>query len=396
MKLKCRSEDFVVEEMSTLPVDGGAQALYALTKRSIGTLEALDVIRHRWRLQRRQIAFGGLKDRHAVTRQHLTILGGPARNLSDRGIELEYLGQSAEAFTSEHIAANRFRIVVRDLAPASAERAVAVMETIGRNGVPNYFDRQRFGSLGRSGEFIARPWCLGDYERTVWLAVAEENDRDRPADRLEKELLRRHWGQWQSCRRQMRDPVRRRVVEFLAQQPGDYRRAVARLDVDRRSLYLAAYQSYLWNRMLGDLLRDVCPPESLRDVPLAGHTMPIFDSLPPEFRDRLAGLALPLPTARTKPVDEPAASLLARTLAREGMELHQLRVKYPRDSFFSKGERTALTVPEELAVEVGDDEVYSGRQRLTLSFSLPRAAYASMVTLSLEVALRENGEGREE
>ena len=32
-----------------------------------------------------------------------------------------------------------------------------------------YFDDQRFGSVGESGEFIGRAWCLGNYERALWL-----------------------------------------------------------------------------------------------------------------------------------------------------------------------------------------------------------------------------------
>lgn len=295
----------------------------------------------------------------------------------------------AEAFTSDHIAANRFRIVVRDLEPACVPRILEVLDTIRRDGVANYFDRQRFGSLGQSGEFIARPWCLGNYERTVWLAIADPNDHDRPADRAEKEILRRHWGDWPACQRQVRDPARRRVIDLLAHQPGDFRRAIARIDIDLRGLYLAAYQSYLWNRMLGDLVRETCSPGVLRDVSLAAHTVPLFLHLADTERERLAEVVLPLPSAREKPASEPVAALLGRVLAREGLDRHQLRVKYPRDSFFSKGERSAIVMPAELTGTIRDDDLYPHRSRLDLAFALPRAAYASMVTLTLEVALRE-------
>ena len=74
---------------------------------------------------------------------------------------------------------------MRNLTAEPAERIVALRDTLARDGVPNYFDDQRFGSLGASGEFIAKPWCLGDYERALWLALAEHNPHDRPGDRAE-------------------------------------------------------------------------------------------------------------------------------------------------------------------------------------------------------------------
>ncbi len=70
---------------------------------------------------------------------------------------------------------------------------------------------------------------------------------------------------------------------------------------------------------------------------------------------------------------------MARVVAAEGLELRQLRVKYPRDSFFSKGQRAAMTVPRGLTAIAETDELYPGRQKLRLSFDLPRGSYATIV-----------------
>jgi tRNA pseudouridine13 synthase len=194
MKLKCRPEDFQVDELTDFAPAAGPFALYRLTKRSIGTPEVIDAVVTRWGIPRRAISFGGLKDRHALTRQHVTIERGPRRELRQTGFEFEYLGQAARPFSSKDIRGNRFAIVMRDFtadALARAEKALAETTTL-----PNYFDDQRFGSLGESGEFIARAWCEQRWERAVWLALADPNEHDRPDDRERKRLLREKWGDW--------------------------------------------------------------------------------------------------------------------------------------------------------------------------------------------------------
>jgi tRNA pseudouridine13 synthase len=71
--------------------------------------------------------------------------------------------------------------------------------------------------------------------------------------------------------------------------------------------------------------------------------------------------------------------LVTQALAPLGWQLRELRVKYPRDSFFSKGERAALVWPAKLQHQLAGDELYPGREKLTLAFELPRGSYATLV-----------------
>ena len=45
---------------------------------------------------------------------------------------------------------------------------------------------------------------------------------------------------------------------------------MARVRVDLRGLYLAAFQSALWNRMLAALMRETCAAEQLADEDVGG------------------------------------------------------------------------------------------------------------------------------
>lgn len=379
MKLKQRPEDFIVEEISEFPLDGGPYAVYTLTKTSLGTPEAVDKIRKAWRLPLYAVSYGGLKDRHAVTTQFLTIRGGPPRDLHLDGLTLHYRGQASRAFVSDDIAANRFHIVIRDLNTEEVESAVKALDEVRQWGLPNYFDKQRFGSVGWSGDFVARAWCLGDYERALWLALADPQDSDRARDKHEKQFLREHWGDWAACKQVVRNRFRRAVVAQLADQPGQYRRAMAAIRRDQRGLYLAALQSYLWNAMASEWIRQHAPSEECFEVVIARWTFTFFRRLTPELREMFAQTTLPLPSARCGVKSGPIRELMERAASELGLEVRQLRIKYPRDSFFSKGERPVVFFPKELTFDVAEDELNPGKRQLILDFALPRGSYATIL-----------------
>ena len=384
MKLKSLPEDFEVEELSDFPLDGGPFAVYLLTKRSIGTPEAITAISTRWNFPRRVISYGGLKDKHAITRQWVTIHRGPRRDFREESLSLTYQGQANRPFGPQDISANRFHIVLRNLTEQAAQKILSVRESLSQFGVPNFYDDQRFGSLGESGEFIARPWCLGDYERTLWLAIAEPNSHDRPNDRDEKEIIRRLWGDWIACKGALRKSSSRSIITYLVDHPTRFREAVALLRQDLRSLWLAAYQSDLWNRCLAARLIQSVHSDRLYSVQLATSQVPFFTGLSTDEDRELGDLTMPLPSARLHLEQGPLLDLYERVLAEQGLSLRELRVKYPRDSFFSKGERQAIVKPENLRIDRrGDDDLNPGRQRLTLEFILPRGAYATILVKRL-------------
>lgn len=392
MKLKSLPDDFEVEELSDFPLKGGSFAVYLLTKKSLGTPEAITAVAARWNIPRHAISYGGLKDKHAVTRQWVTIQRGPRHDLKQEHFTLAYQGQSDRAFGPHDITANRFHVVMRNLTERAAADIVAQREAVARDGVPNYFDDQRFGSLGASGEFIAKPWCLGDYERALWLALAEANPHDRPGDKVEKELIRDLWGKWIECKAALPKSSRRSIVTYLCDHPTRFREALALMRQDMRSLWLAAFQSDIWNLILSAWLQQHVDQARLFSVPLATANVPFFSELADAERTLLAGTPLPLPSARLKLEPGPILTLYEQVLADEGLSLRELRVKYPRDAFFSKGERAALLIPRELRIHSGDDDVYPGRSRVTMQFILPRGCYATILVKRLTSESQTNQE----
>ena len=166
MKLKCQPDDFRVEELPLVSLAaGGRYTYYRLTKRNIGTIEAVQSICRSWNLVGHRLSYAGLKDRHAVTVQYVTIVDGPSRGLNCPQFALEPLGRLAHPYGPNHFLGNRFHLVLRNLTDEELGAATAEIAAVATDGLPNYFDDQRFGSVGFSGEFIGHAWLQCDYER---------------------------------------------------------------------------------------------------------------------------------------------------------------------------------------------------------------------------------------
>ncbi len=381
MKLKRQPEDFQVEELPLVAGGGrGRFTFYRLTKRGLGTLEAIEAISRRWNLAGRRISYGGLKDRHAVTIQYLTIFDGPPRALHESSFDLEPQGRITHPYGPAHFRGNRFVVILRDLSAEALVRAERALGALPRDGLPNYFDDQRFGSVGFGGGFIAQAWLAGDAERALRLAIAEPNPSDRPSTKAEKAILREFWGRWSEAKARLERSHARSLVTYLVDHPTDFRGAFARVRRELRSLYFSAFQSHLWNLMLARSIERLTRPDQRVLINFKAAALPIHRGLDPDQAETLAALRLPLPSARTLlPDDDPISAVAREVLEPFGLAWTDLRVRHLQDVFFSKGLRPAVFHAENLVHEPGNDEFQPGRKRLRLAFELPKGAYATLV-----------------
>ncbi len=362
MKVKQAPGDFRVEEESRLaPGAEGPFALYRLAKSGIGTPEALAVVARAWRLERRRIAFSGLKDRYGETGQTVSIRHGPRRNFAGKGLSLNYLGQSPRPADRGAILRNRFRIVLRDLGSGDAERILAHAQDAARHGMPDYFDDQRFGSLrGTGGRFIARALLRADFEEALRLAIASPDRADRSRLKAARKRLKAHWGDWPALRDALAQGVERRICARLA-EGGGFADAYALLDPSLRSLHLSAYQAHLYNEGLRRAVGEGGPSHPGADGPYL-----FFEGA----RGPLAEERLPLASAAAPP-----HPLLDPLLTAEGVTRSQLAL-LP----FRPGSRAALCFPEQFeATAPFPDDLNPGRQALTLSFALGPGSYATIL-----------------
>lgn len=379
MKLRRLAEDFVVDEQSSLKIgESGRFAVYRLSKTHQTTLDAVSQISREWGLSRKRIQHAGLKDRHAVTTQWITIENGPAENLDLDKISLEFLGRSQQAIAAKHIESNRFKIVLRSMSQDENQIAAANLPRVASWGFLNYFDDQRFGSLPQNGEFIAAAWIREDYERALWLALAEHLAEDSFAEREQKALLREHWGNWSEAKRVLSKSHRRSIITFLDDRPGDFAGAFARVNADLRGLWLSAFQSWLWNESVSNLVTQLHSNETLPQLTLKHGSIAFPRDLSRHWHV-LSQTVLPLPSARLNLTPGFQEDVISQSLENLGWELDEIKVRKPRDRFFSKAQRSVIAIPENLNWEWEDDELASPLKKLTLRFALRSGRYATML-----------------
>lgn len=381
MKLKSRPDDFQVEEVTAVVAGStGAYAFYRLTKKSMGTPEAIQRVCRGLNVDLRRVRYGGLKDRHAETIQYLTIDEGPERHFQDALIQLKYLGRVDEPYGPQSFSGNRFGITIRDLDQPALERTLESLEEIRHGLIANYFDDQRFGSVGADQQFVARALIDGNDEKALKLAIASYYEHDRSQVRKAKALLRQYWGNWQKLTNKMPNGFLSQIVVHLSRQPDDYRGAFVCIPFFLRNMYLSAYQSSLWNRVLSTWLAASLPVKSLIAVQQKQGSIPMPVHLSQEQITELKALEIPLPSSRAEiTFDHPCKPSIDTVLNEEGLSMDQIKLKYYKEPFFSKGNRPAFYVPEDLQHELGWDKLNKGHRKIRLTFALPRGSYATLL-----------------
>lgn len=172
-------EDFIVEEVLKFEPSGAGEHLFLwVEKRGANTEWVAREIGRAFGTRRGDVAYAGMKDRHAVTRQWFSVSGARGE-LPDieglEGTEWRVLRAVRHNKKLRHgaIKANRFCITARDV-EGERDAAETRLATIARQGVPNYFGEQRFGHNNIAD---ADAWARGSimppdaHTRGIWLST---------------------------------------------------------------------------------------------------------------------------------------------------------------------------------------------------------------------------------
>jgi tRNA pseudouridine13 synthase len=405
MRYKVQPEDFTVEEQIVLPLARrGRFAVYRVRKRGVTTLGVRVHMARALQVPHSAVVFPALKDKDAVAVQHVAVRGtGPAR-LTGRGFEAEFVGRSPRRLTPADIVANRFTIVLRDLSAREVTDIQGRLAQVAQFGLPNYFDQQRFGSLVPGEEHIGKRILQRDAEGALRAYLTQPFAGDPARVRAFKSFAAANWEDWDALFEAAPRPSNfRSVLTYLRDHPTDgsteramhYRKALNLITRRLLSLYLAAYQSLLWNRIVGRYLTARLGEPTVH-IEIAGERLPLYHELPSGFD---CEFAIPLPNHRAvyrtpgpprgKGCGDSSPSLAtiaAQALAQEGLVLNDLKARILKKAYLSKGKRALLLFPQDPSASPPEsDDRFPGRQKVILAFSLPRGSYATLVIKALSL-----------
>jgi len=375
--IKDTPEDFRVEEIPAyLPCGSGEHLYLSFEKRGLTTLEAIRRIAGSLQVSERDIGYAGMKDAVGVTTQTISL----PRVRLDAAMTLRVEGivpLSARYHTNKlklgHLKGNRFRITVRGIANGTAARAAAVLDVLAARGVPNYFGPQRYGAQGNS-HLIGAAMLRGEWRYAVDCLIGSPDvvrdgewraaiDAYRQGDLAGAcRLMPRH------CR------TEREVLQRLVARPDGWEKAFGAVHPRLKSLYLSAFQSFLFDRVVASRLDGL---DRIMTGDLAwkhnnGACFLVADAAVEQPRADLFEISPSGPMfgpRMTKPAGEPLA-LETVVLEAEGVTDELLA---GGSGLRLAGERRPLRVPLEDASARADDD------SLLLEFTLPRGSYATSV-----------------
>lgn len=384
MRYKVIPEDFVVESLlERPPASHGRYSVYRVQKRGVTTLHVQRHLAARLGVRHSAVVFPALKDKDAVAIQYACVRGpGPAR-LDGPGYTATLVGRSDERLEPRHLAGNRFTVVLRDLSPTEIAHIHSRAGEISQHGLPNYFDEQRFGSYAPSVGFIGKLILQRDAEGALRAYLTQPFTGDPPRDAAFKALVQTHWGDWAALFEAAPRPSNARsVLTYLVDHPQDVRHALNLIPSRLLSLYLAAYQSYLWNRVASRYLRGLLP--ATRTLTVRGENLSLYDTLPDDLVSQLRSLRIPFLHHRAIFDNPPLEALVSAVLAEEGLTLRDFKARILQKAYLPAGSRALLLFPAQLSLaEAQPDDLFPGRSQMTVSFTLPRGSYATLVLKAL-------------
>jgi tRNA pseudouridine13 synthase len=261
-KLRSVPEDFVVEEIP-LPEKGGTTGPYLicrLIKTNWELQHAIKEIAKRLGISHRRIGWAGTKDRNAITHQMISLYNITAEQVAEvrlKDIILEPVGQANEALSLGDLLGNRFSITIRDCLPDALEARVhATSETAGL-GIPNYFGLQRFGATRPVTHLVGECILRGDFEQAVVTYIGKEFSGEPEPVRT----VRTAFFTSRDIQAALRDLPRqmsyeRAMLHYLYMHPDDYSGALLELPPKLLSMFVSAFQSYLFNCALSQRFDD--------------------------------------------------------------------------------------------------------------------------------------------
>jgi len=162
-RFKQSPRDFVVEEIPLYEFSGeGEHLVLFIRKKNLATTDMIRIIAQHLGIKDREIGYAGLKDKHAMTKQYISIhksLEEKLESFSHDGIKIVSKTYHNNKIKIGHLKGNRFYIKVKKVNPTSAKKIDEALKNITDFGMPNFFGYQRFGNDGTNhidGEKIAK------------------------------------------------------------------------------------------------------------------------------------------------------------------------------------------------------------------------------------------------
>lgn len=393
-KIRQNVEDFKVDEVYDNVFSGtGKYAIVKVTKVNAETHHVVRDLSRRLGISQKRISWAGTKDKRAVTTQRMSIYDVDVKKpLIMHTITVEPIGRADKPVVLGDLRGNNFSITIRCIKDPIEEVNVCVLtaaeEINSEGGVPNFFGIQRFGSIRPVNQLVGKTLLDGDVKTAVMIYMAMPfPDEPEAVQEARKFVWDTHDFKEGLKLLPLRLRYERAMMSHLIACPGDYDGALNVLSINLQRLFVHAYQSYLFNKMLSLRIK--------RGLPLSKGVDGDFVFLKEERRVRTvvpknverinekisqgnAIIQMPVPGYHTQLSDGIIGEIEREILESEGVALNRFELECcPR--LRSKGVMRNVVLPTKIAFNVSNDEINKGLSKVELRFHLEKGGYATSV-----------------
>ena len=328
-QLKQLPKDFVVIEIPAVQtLEKGHYAYFWIKKRDLNTLDVVRQIAKELRIKEKEIGFAGSKDKHAVTEQLISIAGKKkeeVEKIRSPHFTLQWYGYGNKPISLGDLQGNKFEIVIRNLEEEKIEK-IQYLE--------NYFDEQRFSEHNLE---IGRHLLKKEFKQAVSLL-----------DELS-------------------------VAKYCKEKPTDAVGALKLLPLRQLRMYVNAYQSYLWNKTVAEILNR--KGKIIEIIPYSAGKLTFIDQ-PETLKD----LKIPLIGFSEEKVSEEIQNIIDKIMEEENISYADFIIKQIPEITLEGELRNAVVLVADLQIgKETSDELNQGKKKVKVSFALPKGSYATMV-----------------
>ncbi len=357
--IKEQVSDFIVTELASHETDEeGDHLIVKLRKQNMTTMEAVDTLSNILHISKDRVGYAGNKDKRAVTEQYISIQGvseADVNQIFTDEFDLEVVGRNGYIGLG-NLNANRFEITVRDLNIPLEDirnRTLKIVDELDGK-FPNYFGKQRFGSSRPITHQVGRHILKGDFEEAVWTYIAKPYDHEYKSIRKVREEL------WET--RQVEDMAEKfpkhyryekALLYHLTKNEDDYKGAIKRLPEGLQRLFIHAYQSWVFNRVLSELIGEGWY-DAEYEIPLVGYKTELKDNKP--------------------------GNLVKEVLEEEGISQEDFRLQEFPELRSEGSYRRAFADFRNFEIQdIGEDDLNMAKNKMRVKFDLPKGAYATVL-----------------
>lgn len=255
--IKEKNEDFKVLELLTeliskdiskIPDKSYRFPLLLLNKKGLDSNHAIIEIFNQLGTRIRVL---GIKDAKAVTTQYATCEGSKYEGGTTRHTNLSLVGFTRHSIKKSHIMGNQFEISITN--PNRNDISEFITEI---TNIPNYYGLQRFGSERLVTHLVGREIIKRNFKRAVEIFLCDTTEYDTQFSKEIREKFTdpKNYGSVIKTLPKGMD-LERNILRSLDNGRG-YIAALRSVPINIRRLFVHAYQAFLFNRCLSNMIRD--------------------------------------------------------------------------------------------------------------------------------------------